>query len=53
MDFDRIYARFTAAKAADDLATISDIIAQVNSFCAELAKVGRANEIPPSAVRIA
>lgn len=53
MDFDRIYARFTAAKAADDFATMSDIIAQVNSFCAELAKVGRGNEIPPSAVRIA
>lgn len=53
MDFERIYERFTAAKASGDLATMSDIIAQVNSFCAELVKVGRANEIPPSAVRIA
>ena len=53
MDFDQIYAQFTAAKAADDFATMSDIIAQVNSFCAELVKVGRANEIPPRAVRIA
>lgn len=53
MDFDRIYARFTAAKAADDLATMSDIIAQVNEYGNRLAVNGRANEIPPSAVRIA
>ncbi len=53
MDFDRIYARFTAAKAADDLATMSDIIAQVNEYGNRLAVNGRANEFPPRAVYIA
>ena len=53
MDFEQIYAQFTAAKAADDLATMSDIIAQVNEYGNRLAVNGRGNEIPPSAVRIA
>ena len=53
MDFERIYARFTAAKAADDFATMSDIIAQVNEYGNRLAVNGRANEFPPRAVYIA
>ena len=53
MDFEQIYARFMAAKAADDFATMSDIIAHVTEYGNALAQVGRASEFPPNAVRIA
>ncbi|MBQ9495984.1 MAG: tetratricopeptide repeat protein, partial [Selenomonadaceae bacterium] len=53
MDFEKIYADFKAAKAANDLEKMSDIFAQVQKFCDTLAQAGRANEIPPSAFRIA
>ena len=53
MDFEKIYAEFEAARAADDLERMSDIIARVHKACDGLAQAGRANEIPPSAFRIA
>lgn len=53
MNFEKIYAEFEAAKAADDLERMSDIIAQVHKVCDALAQAGRANEIPQSAFRIA
>lgn len=47
MDFEKIYADFDAARSADDLETMSKIIAQVNLYCTQLVDAGRANEIPP------
>lgn len=53
MNFEQIYIRFEAAKSENDFATMSDIIAQANEYGNKLAVNGRANEFPPSAVRIA
>ena len=53
MDFEKIFADFETAKAADDLERMSDIIIRVHKFCGGLAQGGRANEIPPRAFDIA
>ena len=53
MDFEKIYAEFEAARAADDLERMSDIIARVHKVCDGLAQGGRTNEIPQSAFKIA
>ena len=53
MNFDKIYSDFDAAREVHDLETMSDIIKRVNDHCSELARTGRANEIPPEANEIA
>ena len=53
MDFEKLYAEFEAARAADDFAKMSDIIALANRYCNATATAGRANEVPPSAIYIA
>ena len=53
MNFDKIYSDFDAAREIHDLETMSDIIKRVNDHCGELARTGRANEIPPEANEIA
>ena len=49
MDFEKIFKAFKAAQASDDFEKQSEIIAQVHEFCGGLVKIGKANEIPPSA----
>lgn len=53
MDFEKIYADFEAAKAANNLKKMSNLIAQVIEYGNELAQAGRANEIPPQVIQIA
>lgn len=49
MDFQKIYEEFKAAEAKNDLKKMSEIISQVNEHCSELARTGKANEIPNEA----
>ena len=53
VDFEKFYEEFQTAKAADDFDKMSEIIAQVNRRCNELAAVGRGNEVTPHAIYIA
>ena len=53
MNFEKFYRDFEAAKAADDFAGMSDIIALVNQRCNEFAAIGRSNEVTPHAIYIA
>lgn len=53
MDFEKIYADFEAARAVDNFVKMSNIIAPVNKYCNVMAKAGRGNEVPASAIYIA
>ena len=53
MNFKKVYEEFETAQASYDLEKMSDIIAQVNKHCKDLAEAGRANEIPPEAQKVA
>ena len=53
MYFDKIFSDFETARATDDLDAMSKIIVDVNNFCGNLARLNRANEIPPAANKIA
>ena len=53
MDFEKIYADFTAAKAANDFDAMSDMIARVIECCNALLRAGRENEVTAHAIQIA
>lgn len=53
MNFEKIYANFEAAKAANDFDTMSDIIARVIEYCNALIISGRENEVTAHAIQIA
>ena len=53
MNFEKIYADFTAAKAANDFDAMSDMIARVIEYCNVLIRAGRENEVTAHAIQIA
>lgn len=53
MNFDKIFSDFETARAVNDLDAMSKIFVDVNNFCGNLARLNRANEIPPAANKIA